>query len=389
MKAEQNRLTRALALAGLAPLAALAFMPAAHAGVPIGEIAGSDVSFEGFVQTDYYSYDSDIIDLDGDPTDGSDHDQGMRRAELVLEGDGPGHLDWAIGYDAHSEKWLDVNAKYSFGGDKHHYLKLGQFKQPNSLEELSSTKNNDFISKAMTTNTFGLSRRLGGAYHVGADDWGITASAFGRELTDDGDRGSGYGLRGTFAPVNADGNILHFGASYVDHDTDGDEARLRTRPQADFAGVRLVDSGTFVDADRIATTGLESFWVRGPLKLQGEVMQAQVDRLDGGDYTARGGYLSALWNLTGETWSYKAGVPGTAKPATPGTGMWQLGLRYDSIDMDDAGVAGGQMDTLTAGVNWYWQKNFKFMLNYVQVDSERLGVSDEPDIIEARAQFHW
>ena len=46
-------------------------------------------------------------------------------------------------------------------------MQVGQFKQPNSLEELSSTKNNDFISKAMVTNTFGVARRLGGAYSYG------------------------------------------------------------------------------------------------------------------------------------------------------------------------------------------------------------------------------
>src|SRR3546814_6084860 len=241
----------------------------------------------------------------------------------------------------------------------------------------------------MTTNTFGVSRRLGVAYGYSQDDWSITASSFGREMTSGGDHGSGYGLRGTFAPINQDGNILHFGLSYVNRDTDADTLRLRTRPQADLAGVRLVDSGTLTDTDRLATTGLESFWVRGPFKLQGEYMRGSVSRHDSADYDATGGYLSALYNLTGESWSYKGGTPGTARPTDPARGMWQLGLRYDTIDLDDGSVEGGQMDALTAGVNWYWRKNFKFMLNYVQVDSERLGVSDDPDIIEARAQFYW
>src|SRR5690606_41891125 len=58
-------------------------------------------------------------------------------------------------------KFLDVFAKYKLGGNSGRYLRLGQFKQPNSLEELSSSKNNDFIAKAMVTNTFAVSRRLG------------------------------------------------------------------------------------------------------------------------------------------------------------------------------------------------------------------------------------
>jgi phosphate-selective porin OprO/OprP len=69
--------------------------------------------------------------------------------------------------------------------------------------------------------------------------------------------------------------------------------------------------------------------------------------------------------------------------------MWQLGLRYDTMDLNDAGVLGGKMDTITAGVNWYWRSNFKFMVNYVKASSDRRGISDDPGIIEARAQFYW
>ncbi|KGM56514.1 porin [Lysobacter arseniciresistens ZS79] len=379
MKITPNRLVAAMLLAGFAPLA--------QAGVVIDTIGGSEISFEGLVQADNSWYDNDLADLDGDAGDGSDSDSELRRAELVLKGKGPGAFDWVIGYDAKSDKWLDVNVGYDFGGG--HGLTVGQFKQPHGMEELSSTKNNDFISKAMSTNTFAVSRRLGAAYSYSADNWGVTASSFGRELTSGGAHGAGYGVRGTFAPVNSDGHIFHLGLSYVDQDTDADTLRLRTRPQADLAAVRLADTGTLRDTDRIATTGLESFWVRGPLKLQGEYMHADVSRHDNADYAATGGYLSALYNLTGETWSYKNGTPGTGKAEDPARGLWQVGLRYDTIDLDDGSVQGGRMDAITAGVNWYWRRNFKFALNYVQVDSERGGVSDDPNIIETRLQFYW
>ena len=142
--------------------------------------------------------------------------------------------------------------------------------------------------------------------------------------------------------------------------------------------------------------------------------------------TGSAGYLSAVWNVTGETWGYKAGVPTTPLPNEPGSGMWQLGLRYDTIDLNDGSVIaattpggsskivdvlGGEMDTLTLGVNWYWRSNFKFMLNYVKVDSSRYFVKtpsspyavipadngklvnavidDNPNILEARLQFYW
>ena len=378
--------THPLSLALLAAL--LAATPVARAEVPIDVIGGSDISFEGLLQSDGYWYDSDLLDLDADAGDGSDADFGLRRAEIGFKGKGPGNFEWALGYDASGDgKFLDAFAKYKLGGNSNRYLQVGQFKQPNSLEELSSTKNNDFIAKSLATNTFGISRRLGIGGGIGNGDWGVAASVFGRELTRNRAHGSGYAARGYWAPISEKGNFLHLGLSYADYDTDADTLRLRARPGADMSN-RIVDTGNLRDTDRIGTFGTEAIWVRGPLKLQGEYMTSKVSRYGTGsdDFTATGGYVSALWNVTGETWSYKGGTP---LPANPASGMWQVGLRYDTLDLDDGAVAGGQLDTITLGVNWYWRSNFKFMLDYVKANSERRGISDDPGILEARAQFYW
>ncbi|MGO4221768.1 OprO/OprP family phosphate-selective porin [Lysobacter sp. TAF61] len=420
-----------LSVALLAVLAA----PAAHAEIAFDVIGGSEISFEGLVQADFNHFDNDFANLNGDAPDGKSSDNEMRRAELVLKGKGPGNIDWVLGYDAKADKWLDVNAKYKLGGDANNYFQLGQFKQPNSLEELSSTKNNDFISKSVVTNTYGIARRLGAAYHYGTNDWGITGSYFTRELTEHPaptPHGPGFGFRGNWAPINEKGNILHFGLSYVDYDTFTDTARIRARPDADLAGQRIVDTGNMTNADRQQTVGLEGMWVTGPFKAQGEYMQSTVSRYNNGnvrqshDFDSSSWYVSGLWNITGETWGYKDGVPTTPLPDEPGTGMWQAAVRYDTIDLDDGtaipgatptaasvvdGVLGGQMDTWTVGVNWYWRSNFKFMLNYVMVDSSRYfvrtpaapyadnpannnvlvngKVDDNPNIIEARVQLYW
>jgi len=126
-------------------------------------------------------------------------------------------------------------------------------------------------------------------------------------------------------------------------------------------------------------------------------MQSKVTRYraPAQDFTGTGGYVSGVWNITGETWGYKSGTPTTPLPNAPGTGMWQVGLRYDTIDLNNGGVFGGKMNTVTAGVNWYLRSNFKLMLNYVKVNSDKfnttkkLNISDDPNIIEARAQFYF
>lgn len=378
-----NLAPKLLAAAVLAALSTPAL-----AEITIDVVGGSEVSLEGLVQFDYNQFESDVVRLNGDVLDGSDSDSELRRAEIVLKGKGPGMFNWVVGYDAKADKYLDTNLQYRFSGVT--TLTVGQYKQPNSLEELSSTKNNDFISKAMVTNTFGVARRLGAQIATGGDNWTLSGSVFGREMTRNLAHGSGYGARLTWMPVNDDGRLVHLGLSAVDYDTDADTVRIRTRPQADLAAQRLVDTGNLVASDRQQTLGVEGLWVEGPVKLQAEYMRSTVDRYNAaGDFTGDSWYVSGLWNATGETWGYKNGVIQTLGGDNPAGGLWQLGLRYDSINLDDGSVLGGQMDTWTAGVNWYWRSNYKFALNYVMVDSERRGISDDPSIIEARVQLFW
>ncbi len=401
-----------LSLALLAALAA----PAAHAEIAIDVIGGSEVSFEGLVQADYDYFDNDFTNYNGDLPDGDDSDNELRRAELVLKGKGPGNIEWVLGYDAKDDKFLDANVKYKFGNNANHFIQVGQFKQPGaSMEELSSTKNNDFIAKSSITNSLGTPRRVGFQYNYGDTNWALTASYFGRELTRNREHGSGYALRGYWAPINETGNILHFGLSYLDRDTDADFLRLRARPLADLTPIRYVDTGStgLRNSDRVSNIGAEALWVTGPFKVQAEYMKTDVQRYGGfDDFSGDGFYVSGLWNISGETWGYKSGVPVTNLPDDPNKGLWQVGLRYDTLDLNDGGVApgatptaapivsgvlGGKMDSWTVGVNWYWRSNFKFMLNYVMVEQEKYNnavgfrrvVDDNPNILEARVQFYW
>ncbi|MGH8029925.1 MAG: OprO/OprP family phosphate-selective porin, partial [Arenimonas sp.] len=337
------QLLAAAILAGLSSTAA--------AEITIDVIGGSEVSFEGLLQADYNSFSEDF--LNGEAFDGTDSDGELRRAEIVFKGKGPGMWNWVAGYDAKADKFLDVNVSYRFSGFT--TLTVGQFKQPNSMEELSSTKNNDFISKAMTTNLQGVARRVGVGLSTGADNWSLTGSYFGREATKNLANGAGFGLRGTFAPINESGNFLHLGASYVNYeakDLIGDgRARWRVRPDADLSGARLVDSGQFTDADRIATLGGELAYVHGPMKLSAEMMRTNTSRDSNPDYSFDSWYVGGIWNVTGETWGYKNGVVTTTLPDDPGAGMWQLGARYDHVDLNDGTVFGGKESNWTLGAN--------------------------------------
>jgi phosphate-selective porin OprO and OprP len=385
---------RYLAIAALATMSC-----SAHAEIMIDVINGSEVTLEGLFQADGNYFNNDLVDLNGaDTNDGKDQEFELRRSEVILKGKGV-TFDWTVGYDAKANKFLDNNVRYKMGTS---FIQAGQYKQFNSLEELTSTRHNDFISKAMTTNLFGIARRVGVSYGVENTSWGFAVGAFGRELTRNLAKGNGYGARAYWAPINETGQFLHLGISAADYDTDNDTLRLRVRPDADFATARLIDSGNLLNADRQQTVGLEGAYVNGPFKVQAEYMRSEIDRYStpsaaqpGGKFTGDSWYLYGLWNITGETWTYKAGLPVTPYPNAPASGMWQVAARYDHTDLTDDPVFGGEEKNFTVGVNWYWRANFKFMFNYVKVSSDKFNrtlgrdVSDDPNIIEARAQFYW
>ena len=198
------------------------------------------------------------------------------------------------------------------------------------------------------------------------------------------------------------------------------------RPDADLTGVRLVGTPLLSDGDRVKTMGFEGMWIHGPLKLQSEYMKSELGReaiapvtVDPPNFDYSSWYVSGLWNITGENFGYKGGVPTTPLPNNPGSGMWQVGIRYDHVDLNDGelltpttmtGILGGKEDNWTIGVNYYWRSNFKFALNYVKVNSEKYYtktsgtfsqdpawnnrvvndyLSDDPSIIEFRAQIYW
>ena len=237
---------------------------------------------------------------------------------------------------------------------------------------------------------------MGAGIGYGDTNWGINASVFGDELTRNLAEGSGLGARGFWAPINDKGNILHFGLSYVNYDAKlnennsrlADTARFRARPDADFS-TRLIDTGKLTDTDSIATVGAEAIWVRGPFKLQGEYMKTEAQRSAGLDnFSSSGAYISGVWNITGETWGYKAASPPRHCRTNPPAVCGRSGaLRHDGSERRPR--AGRQVNTWTAGVNWYWRSNFKFMLNYVKVNSTKTGIDDDPNIVEGRVQFYF
>jgi phosphate-selective porin OprO/OprP len=367
-------------------------------------IGDSEVTFEGLVQADMYWYDDDFAHLSSDGADGRDGDYEMRRAELVLKGKGPGNIEWVAGYDAKADKWLDVNVEVQAWRQRQPLLPGRPVQAAEQLEELSSTKNNDFISQGSVTNTFGIARRLGPCTTTATTTGPIRPASSPRELTEHPaptPHGPGWGVRGYWAPINEAGSIFHIGP-VVQRLRHLQATRAVARPSAGRPVQPHRRHRRVRNTDRISTSAFESFWVHGPFKLQGEYMDSDTSRYRSPARLLGFGRLRvpALWNITGETWVYK----GRARrhPAAERTGQGHVAagpaLRHDRSERRAPSSRaphrtqggrlrlGGKMDSWTFGVNWYWRSNFKFLLNYVKGRQLEVHRHHERDVRERPGQ---
>lgn len=269
-------------------------------------------------------------------------------------------------------------------------LQVGQFKVPFSLEQLTSSNDITFLERSQA-DMFAPARRLGIGWSRRAARHTFSVMGFGQEAGTDregGDDGFGAAARATFLPLLDERGYLHVGiavASYEPAHSGNEVMRFRQRPESRPASTRLIDTGVIDSVESTRSLGLEAAWTRGPLSLQGEYMSSRVRRSGLPSPTFDAWYVYASYVLTGESRPYAEGVI-RSPVSSDGRGAWELALRYSEGDLDDGAIAGGVMENVTFGVNWYLRSNVRFMFNYVDVSSTRAGVDDDPSILQLRAQ---
>ncbi len=351
------------------------------------DAAAFDINPRGRFHLDYAAHSEDNAEL-GDGFR-------VRRARIGLNGNIDDDWRYQIEYDFAEDGSAARDVYLRYTGFDAGDLTIGHFKVPFGLEELTSSNNITLIERSLPTTTFAQSRRVGVGYSASADNWTASVMGFGQgsgsgTRSTDGDEGLGVGGRFTFNPIKTDNQLVHLGiaATWEQPEDDGiEEVRFRTRPESRPTKVRLVDTGSISDVDNITQLGLEAAWQSGPFSVQGEYIRSDVSRGNGeSDVDFSGWYVSGSWVLTGESRGYRGGVFRGVSPNLT-SGAWELTARYSSVDLDDTPtVFGGEEQNFTLGLNWYANDRIRFMANYVNVDSERGGVSDDPHIFLMRAQ---
>lgn len=347
-----------------------------------------EISPRGRVHVDFAAHDEDNREL-GDGFR-------ARRARIGLSGKIDDDWSFQIEYDF-AENGSSANDVYlRYTGLEQGNITVGHFKVPFGLEELTSSNNITLIERSLPTTTFAQSRRMGVGYSTSGDSWTFGLMGFGQGQGSGvrgstADEGLGIGGRLTVTPVNNGENLFHLGLAATTEspaDKDAKVVRFRTRPESRPTNERLVDTGNISDVSSINRVGLEAAWKSGPLSVQSEWMRSSISRSGQPNVDLDGWYVSGSWVLTGESRGYRGGVFRGVSPNSPG-GVWELTARYSSVDLDDGPVFGGDEQNWTLGVNWYANSRVRFMFNYINVSSERQGISDDPGILLARAQVSF
>ncbi len=305
-----------------------------------------------------------------------------RRIRLGVSGSMPGGFGYKLEADfaGNAVDLTDAFLTYEDGGLT---MTLGQHNNFQGLEELSSSNDTSFIERAAYTDAFGFERRVGISAQYGLSDLlfqaGVFTSNIG-DLNNDENNAVGFDLRAVAMPKFGDIQT-HFGASYHYRDL-GDAIsarRYRQRPAVHFTDTRFIDTGNIGNAESETSYGLEAAVIAGRFHAAGETHWLRLNRTDAlADPTFFGGSVEAGLFLTDDTRGYKEGVFKGVKVANPvgdgGIGAWQVNVRYDRLDLNDAGFTGGTQNAYQASLIWTPIDYVRFLLSYSRLDYSNAAI---------------
>jgi len=287
-------------------------------------------------------------------------------------------------------------------------FKIGQFQPPMSLEAVTSSRDITFMESAAPVQA--LAPGVNAGFRIGRSVFNERATwalgMFSEGLgSDSGDASKNYGRvigRLTWLPLyeapdakSPGEHLLHVGVSgNVLYSASGD-VRYRSRPESHIAPI-VIDTDN-IDASQAAVVDFEAAWVRGPLSLQGEVLNSFVEQQNGSTAHFYGFYGYASWFLTGESRPYnrQTGTFGRLHPTKDfsfggeGPGAWELAARASYTDLNDGNINGGKLALLTGGVTWYPHAHVRWKFNYIHGKVSDRNPSGKMNIFETRVEVDF
>jgi phosphate-selective porin OprO and OprP len=339
---------------------------------------------------------------------------GFRRARLGANGNLADNVAYRMEYDFaasgrpnFTDVWVDVADLPTVG-----HMKIGQWKQPFSMEPATSFRELMFMERSLAFALVPF-RQIGAGFYDTLLDESATYAVSGYRFQTDpfgnmaGDEGYGMSTRETMLLWSNDaGDTLHLGGNYTFNEAGTDTIRIRSTPevgftQGDFNNTTNFPIPFFVDTGVLPianyqVVGAEVAGGVGSWLYQSEIMCALVNQQGAPFLQLPAGYAQLGYVLTGERRPYnpKAAAYTRVIPDVPfgkgGPGAIEVASRYSILDLNDANIAGGRLQDLTFGVNWYLNRFTRIEFNYIHPILDRpIGNETHADVFGTRAQFDF
>ena len=328
----------------------------------------------GRAQFDYTSASADLAALDISSSE-------LRTGRLGISGKSGGALSFKLEFATDSSGDISLTDAYLAltPGQRDWTILIGQFKTPNALDEQTSGRFGAMQERAGFTDAFEFNRLVGIAASTRRETWTFMAGLFGGNLNDTAsEEGWAAAARGTWTPVTTDDLTVHIGGSlrYRERGDAQSQLRYRQRPFAHSPG-RIISTGRLGDNDMFY--GIEAAALYGNGWLAGEyaLLNADCTACTGSDPRFTGAYAEAGWMWGGQR-GYKNGKfdrPEVTRTLEDGgIGALAVAARFDTLDLTDASVDGGALDTASLALDWYPTRHTRLSLNLYNSDAA-LGTS--------------
>ncbi len=332
----------------------------------------------------------------------------LRRARFGVEGTMPGGFGFAIDLETAGGNDELADAYLTWKASPQATLTLGQHNNFQALEELTSSRFTSFVERAAFTDAFAFNRRLGLSLAWTRGPITAQAGLFSGNIQElDEPDGEALRLDGrlVYAPRLGDAQ-LHVGGSLHWRGRSAAAAaalplRYRQRPLVNFTDLRFVATPS-LPVEGETGFGVEAAMIRGPLHAAAEAHWLNADTTTPGlSPTFFGSYVELGWFLTGESRGYRGARWDRTTVRRPiesgrGFGAVQLNLRYDHLDLDSDGIAGGTQNAFQAGLTWIPTDHVRFLVNYSRIAYDNAAIpaagGDRDyaiDVVAARAQIDF
>lgn len=349
-----------------------------------------------------------------------------RRARLGVTGKAMGDFTYAFILDAGGgggDTTAAINeARIGYTGIKNTVIEMGYGSQYFTMEESTSSNDIMFLERSTpTTVASGVNSgdpRAAVGFRTWESNWWFGAYLTGgtpnsaHALTN---RGFGAYERASYQIVQSDLRSLHVGvgAAQVFKAPNGGAGTPATftfsdRPENRIDGTALISTGALgTAASPVTGVQIYSAEIAGTYEnffAQGEYFHYNVDRRGKTAAEFDGAYLQASYTIGGRR-SYNAasGTYGGVNPVTPfsplkgGMGAFEIAARVSYINLTDQyasgrtaafqpnAVNGGQQTNYTVGLNWFWNSNMLWKLNYIHGNIDKTNNVTTGGVFPTRA----